>query len=337
MATHPSRRNFLKTAFCSSAALALNLRTGCAAPAFPKTDAHVLLLGDFGSGTLPQSQVARAMTSYVSQTGISPRWLVLLGDNFYGNKLLGGGLNEERWRSGFEELYPASVFDCPCPAILGNHDYHDTAQGDLKQLAYAKAGGTRWTMPSKWFRMDLGEFATFLFIDTNLRSVSGLGGSLAPFKILHCLTQEEESLQWEWLKAQLASARKAFTFVVGHHPVYSNGQHGDQAELVEKLGPMLEEAGVHWYLCGHDHDLQHLELGALRTSFAISGGGGASTRGLKNSSRAVPFGRAVYGFSHLQVNGSQTILRHLDITGTQIHAVEKTLNFQWRILNDASA
>jgi len=293
------------------------------------------VLGDFGSGTPLQAEVAEAMAKYVKQREISPSWLLLIGDNFYANKLLGGGLNAERWQSGFEKMYPASVFNCPCPAVLGNHDYHDTPEGDLKQLAYARAGGTRWTMPTKWYRMELGEFATFLFIDTNLRSVSGSKSGVDPLKGRQSLTADEEQQQWDWLKSQLASKRKAFTFVVGHHPVYSNGQHGDQLELVEKLGPLLETAGVHWYLAGHDHDLQHLELGGLRTSFAISGGGGAKIRELKTASRKAPFGRSVYGFSHLQVNASTTILRHMNSEGLQVHAVEKGLNFQWRVLEGA--
>lgn len=314
--------------------MGLNLSSKLMASAFGDEDRHVLVLGDFGSGTPVQAEVAEAMAQYIKRCQIIPTWLLLVGDNFYANKLLGGGLSEERWQSGFEKMYPESVFNCPCPAILGNHDYHDTPDGDLKQLAYARAGGTRWTMPAKWYRMELGDFATFLFIDTNLRSVSGSREGADPRKTRRSLSAEEEQQQWVWLASQLASSRKAFTFVVGHHPVYSNGQHGDQPELVEKLGPMLEDAGVHWYFAGHDHDLQHLELEGLRTSFAISGGGGARTRALRESGRRVPFGSAVYGFSHLQVNASKTTLRHLDIAGRQVHAAEKGLDFKWRVIED---
>jgi hypothetical protein len=314
--------------------MALNLSPKLRASPFRGGDKHVLVLGDFGSGAPAQADVAGAMAEYVGRFEITPSWLLLLGDNFYANKLLGGGLTEERWQSGFEKMYPESVFNCPCPAILGNHDYHDTPEGDAKQLAYASAGGTRWTMPAKWYRMELGDFATFLFIDTNLRSVSGSKPGADPLKARRSLGADEEARQWDWIREQLASPRKAFTFVVGHHPVYSNGQHGDQAELVEKLAPMLEAAGVHWYLAGHDHDLQHLELGGLRTSFAISGGGGAKLRELKGAGRKMPFGRAVYGFSHLQVSAGRTVLRHLDAGGRQLHAVEKGLDFQWRVLDD---
>jgi 3',5'-cyclic AMP phosphodiesterase CpdA len=231
-------------------------------------------------------------------------------------------------------MYPASVFPGKCPAVLGNHDYHDNAGGEQVQLAYAKQGGTRWTLPAKWYREDLGELVTFLFLDTNLRSVSGSSKS-KDGKVVkkNCLTADEEMAQWAWLKEQLASKRGIYTIVVGHHPVYSNGSHGDTKELVEKLSPQLQAAGVHLYLCGHDHDLQHLELEGLKTSHVLSGGGGARVRELKNKDRKMPFGTPVYGFSHLQLNQQRVVLRHVDANGKQIHAFEKGVDYTVKIVS----
>ncbi len=325
-----SRRRLLKTVFCSSAALALNLRPQLL-PAAEGGDLHLLALGDFGSMESPQSAVASGMQNYVKQLKIKPEWLVLLGDNFY--KPMPGGLKSERWKTGFEDMYPATVFPGPCPAILGNHDYHDNAGGEQVQLAYAKQGGTRWTMPAKWHRQDLGKLATFLFLDTNLRSLSGSGKNKDGTVVKkNCLTAEEEVAQWAWLQQQLAGPRASFTIVCGHHPVYSNGIHGDSKELVQKLAPMLQEAGVHLYLCGHDHDMQHLELEGLKTSFVLSGGGGARVRDLPNTKRKMPFGNPVYGFSHLQINAQRLVLRHLDANGKQLHAFEKQLDYAWKLV-----
>ena len=293
------------------------------------------MIGDFGSGGPAQSAVAGGMKTYLERQRIKPEWLLLLGDNFYKNSKLGGGLSAERWKSGFEEMYPASVFDCPCPTVLGNHDYHDTVDGQKMQLAYAAAGGTRWTLPAKWYRKELRDVATFLFLDTNLRSVSGKADpedKSVDKKLKPSLTAEEEVAQWTWLREQLASKRAPFTIVVGHHPVYSNGVHGDSRELVEKLAPMLQTAGVQLYLCGHDHDLQHLELAGQKTSFVLSGGGGARARELKNTTRQMPFGTAVNGFSHLQINAQRAVVRHLDANGKQYHALEKSVDHAWKVL-----
>jgi hypothetical protein len=244
---------------------------------------------------------------------------LLLGDNFYSK--MEGGVKSPRWNTGFEEMYPASSFPGPCWAVLGNHDYHDNKGGEQTQLAYAKeTPGTRWTMPHKWYRVDLpreNPAITLLCLDSNLPAVSGVKtpiGNLRP-----SLTSEEEQEQVEWLKTQLAGPRGPFTVAVGHHPLYSNGSHGDTKSLVKAWGGIFQEQGVHMYLCGHDHDLQHLELAGLKTSCGVSGGGGARVRELK-SYRKTPYGKNVYGFSHLSISRERLLLRHIDANGTQVHA-----------------
>jgi hypothetical protein len=196
---HLDRRRFLRTLFCSSAALALNVKPQLVAAAVLPGDLHLIAVGDYGSGDEKQAAVAAAMRLYVEQQKLKPEWLLMLGDNFYKSSRL-GGVSPARWKAGFEEMYPQDAFPCPCPAVLGNHDYSDDAP---QQLAYAKAGGTRWTLPATWYRMELGGVATFLFIETNLRGPSGklpFGGAPTLF-----LTPEEESAQWRWLDAQLAA------------------------------------------------------------------------------------------------------------------------------------
>lgn len=59
-------------------------------------------------------------------------------------------------RAVFEDVYPEGDFSCPCSAVLGNHDYSDNPGGEQAQLRYAKRPGTRWHMPAKWYRTDVG-------------------------------------------------------------------------------------------------------------------------------------------------------------------------------------
>ncbi|HZL88808.1 MAG TPA: metallophosphoesterase [Pirellulaceae bacterium] len=321
-----SRRGALKTLFCASAALALNLRPQkLNAASFAEDDAHLLVIGDFGSGGNAQAAVARAMQKYVADHQVETQGMLLLGDNFYGK--VAGGVKSTRWDSGFESMYPATAFPGPCWAVLGNHDYHDTTDGEKNQLEYARRPeGTRWTMPSKWYRLEFPKdnpTVTFLSLDSNLPSVSG--GIVAGKKTRSSLTTEEEAEQLAFLKAELAKPRSAFTVVLAHHPIYSNGAHGDTRSLVKSWDGILEEHGVHVYMCGHDHDLQHLELEGRRTSFVVSGGGGARIRPLK-SDRKVPYGKDVYGFSHLQVSRQRLIVRHIDANGTQVHAFTKLVD-----------
>lgn len=319
-----SRRRLIKTLFCSSVAMNLNL-VHRAAAASSGQSLEFLAVGDFGSGSKNQFAVAQAMVKYSESLGKPADGLLLLGDNFYGP--MPGGVKSERWQTGFSEPYPAKVFPAPCWAILGNHDYHDTPGNEQVQLGYAASldRKTRWTMPGKCYRVDFPQ-VTFLMIDTNWKSISGGGqGNRKP-----CLSDEEKAVQLAWLEKQLASPRAPFTVVCGHHPIYSDSKHGDTPPLVKELGPMLEKAGVHLYLCGHDHDLQHLELDGLRTSYVISGGGGASLypheKTRKNSAVFETF-----GFSHLSLSNERLVLRHIDPSGKIVHAFSKGVNHDWKI------
>lgn len=329
-----SRRRLLRTAFCSSAGLALNIGSGLvsAADVAGEGDLHFLAIGDFGSMEPAQDAVANGMKKYVADLKLKPEALLLLGDNFY--KPMPGGLQSPRWKTGFEEMYPASTFPGPCPAVLGNHDYHDNKGGEQVQIAYAKQGGTRWTMPAKWYRMDFSKtnpLVTFLFIDTNWRAISGTKdaktGAIKP-----SLTEAEETEQMAWLKGELAKPRAAWTIVVGHHPVYSNGgAHGDTKALVKDLAPLLQEHGVQLFLCGHDHDMQHLELEGQKTSFVLSGGGGARIRPTKDLPRG-PYSKDVYGFTHLQISKDRIVTRHMDANGKLQHAFAKKTDFSFEVL-----
>lgn len=316
-----TRRRVLRTLFCSSALLGMNLHASSqgASTDLSPADLHWLAIGDFGSQSAAQFAVAAGMAQYVNQTGLQPNGLLLLGDNFY--KKMEGGVESSRWKTGFEEMYPVGLFPGPCPAVLGNHDYSDNKGGEDVQLAYARRPSTRWTMPAKWYRKDT-PLVTFLFLDTNIPSVTN-----------DALTKDETSAQWQWLETELQKPRAPWTICVGHHPVYSNGKHGDTPALVEKLSPLLQKYDVALYLCGHDHDLQHLELEGLKTSHVLSGGGGARVReGKVPESERGPFSETVYGFTHLQASGEHLTIRHFDPNGRQLHAFRKLPDFSFTLI-----
>jgi tartrate-resistant acid phosphatase type 5 len=277
-----------------------------------------------GPPALPkQDLVAAAMQRYVQTRSIKTEGLFLLGDNFYGP--MKGGVNSPRWQVGFEDMYPASVFPGPCWAMLGNHDYDEENSMKLaSELCYASAHpNTRWTMPAKWYRVDWpakDPIVTCLVLDSNYNN------SLA------YLTPKEISKQNAWLKAELEKPRKAaWTLAFGHHPLFSNGPHGDSPALIKDWGPLFQKYGVAAYFCGHDHDLQHLEFDGVSTSFVVSGGGGAGLTQLRKPERKL-YSQSVHGFTHLQVNRDKLIVRHIDPTLAQLHAFRRDLAGRLEIL-----
>jgi tartrate-resistant acid phosphatase type 5 len=332
MDTHMNRRRALKTLFCSSVLMQQNLGSSAFAQAAPVPGSlDLLAIGDFGSGDERQRAVARGMARYAADLGKKPDGLLLLGDNFYG--AMPGGVKSPRWRSGFSDMYPAKDFPAPCWAIFGNHDYHDTPGNELVQLGYAGSLNrkTRWTCPAKYYRLDLPAInpqVTLLMIDTNWESINR---AVHGDKRACWMKAEELETQMQWIEEQLAAKRAPFTIVAGHHPVYSDASHGDTAELVKDLGPLLEKHGAHIYLCGHDHDLQHLEIEKFRTSFVLSGGGGArlyKTGEIRKGATVLD----VHGFTHLSIAGPVMTVRHVDPNGKIVHAFTKGVKHDWKIL-----
>src|SRR5262245_4538643 len=128
--THISRRRAIHTLFCSSAALALNLRTSSARADAGADSLHLFAIGDFGTLSPGQNAVAKAMRAHREKQSLSLTGMLLLGDNFYGAVKDGFHLESPRWKEGFEGMYPSDAFDCPCHVVLGNHDYSDNAGGE---------------------------------------------------------------------------------------------------------------------------------------------------------------------------------------------------------------
>jgi tartrate-resistant acid phosphatase type 5 len=322
-----SRRRFLRQSFAFSALAGLG-----ALPSFASSRqagsangaSRLLMVGDWGYENFEaQSRVAKAMQAYVRVQGFTTEALLMLGDNWYGP--LPGGVKDVRWQTQFEEMYPRSVFDCPAYAIAGNHDYQRMPQSKVAaELEYAKAGGTRWTMPSLWYSFEFPAkkpLMTVIALDSNMPRPEGTQAAGVNFT----LTPEQQAEQLAWLAAELEKPRKTpFLVVMGHHPIFSNGPHGDHKVLVRDWEPLLRKHKVHLYLAGHDHDMQHLEFEGHPTSFVLSGGGGADLYPLLiDEAERGPYAARVYGFSDLEVTAETLTLRHLDEKGQLLHSFTK--------------
>jgi tartrate-resistant acid phosphatase type 5 len=335
-----SRRRFLRQSFAFSALASLNSMSGWAAHMssgpgpFEPGAAELLMVGDWGydDDHTAQSQVAAGMRQYARENALSIRALLMLGDNWYGE--LAGGAQSPRWQKQFEAMYPVDAFPGPAYAILGNHDYQKWPGSKVEaELEYARSMYGRWTMPARWYRFefpDKSPLITFLALDSNMPFKDGTSEHGKDFT----LSAAEQAEQLAWLEAELKQPRTTpFLVVMGHHPVYSDGPHGDHPVLVRDWDPLFRKYRVDVYLAGHDHDLQHLEFEGHPTSHFLSGGGGADLYDLKVAPSARgPFAQKVYGFSHLSVSSTEIALRHLDRSGRLLHAFTKTSAGKIRII-----
>jgi len=319
-----NRREFLRQSFAFSA-LAAGVGSLPAFAAAPDAKAkHLLMVGDWGweNDIVGQQQTASQMVKYAKDNSLKTEALFMLGDSWYGP--VPQGIKDPRWKTQFEEMYPKSAFNCPAYSIMGNHDYQKMA-GVVKtemELEYAKQPGARWTQPALWYSFEFPKknpLMTVIALDSNMpmgHRDNGVDFTLTP-------TQQAEQLKW--LTSELEKPRATpFLVVMGHHPIFSNGPHGDHKVLIAEWEPLLRKHKVDLYLAGHDHDLQHLEFEGHPTSFVCSGAGGADLYDLKIAeAQRGPFAEKVYGFSHLEITPERITIRHIAADGRVVHGFTK--------------
>ena len=283
----------------------LRITAAATAPASQPAGIELLAMGDWGEDTAAQRAVAAAMVTEVQAQHIDPVAMLLLGDNFY-FKLSGAG--DPRWQTVFERVYDRNVLSEPFYACLGNHDYD--GNNLQAELGYAKQNPqSRFKLPAEWYRIDLPPnhpMVTVLMLDSNKDNMN----------------DADWHRQVAWLEKQLAGPRAAWTICCAHHPLFSNGFFWGNGILQKDWGTLFQKYHVDFYLCGHEHDMEHLEIPGWHTSFVISGGGGAHSHPLSRDDRG--FSREAFGFVSLELTADNAIARYIGEDGTPMHVFERT-------------
>jgi len=285
-----------------------------------------LALGDWGQPGDAQQQVAATMAREASKR--QPDFLLLLGDNFYPAGVFSS--HDPQWNTTYDAVYDEASLQVSHYAVLGNHDYY--SGNPFAQIERCRnADSKNWRMPDRWYSREFvfdtsahcsdhtpGVKVLFLFLDTMVLAVADLGlfenGTRGK---RYWVEAEQRSQHWKWLEETLKASTADWVFVVGHHPVFSAGKHGDQATLKQKLDPLLVKYGVDMYLSGHDHDQQML-LGDHGLTYLISGSGSK----LRNTSvphDRLAFQRHEYGFASSVLNRTHLVTTWLSESGQLLH------------------
>ena len=257
-------------------------------------------LGDWGDyGSEIQRDVADRMSVVAERVGA--RFVVTTGDNFYDDGV--DGVDDVLWRVTFENVYTHSALHVPWYPVLGNHDYG----GDVRAQIDYTTRSDRWTMPARYYTVvhavDDTTALRLVMLDTP--------ALVAP----DAAARDAAQHQLAWLDSTLDASTARWEVVVGHHPIYSAGEHGDDAYLQEKLAPVLVRHGVAAYLSGHDHNLQHLRGGGLDQFVS---GAGAKVR-LTRPHPLARFAVARPGFLVAAATPRQLRLQFVDHEGTVLY------------------
>jgi tartrate-resistant acid phosphatase type 5 len=251
-----------------------------------RRNVRVLAFGDWGDGSERQKRMAEAMVRFHAKTPFD--FAITLGDNFYPAGMTGP--NDPRWERDFERLYgPMRIRFYPS---LGNHDWVLADSPAAEILRSPKSPS--WQMPADRYTFIAGP-VQFFALDTNLVSRA----------------------QLEWLDRELGRSKARWKIVYGHHPIYSYGVHGDDPTLRDTLLPVLR-GRVHVYLCGHEHDLQHIAPeGGVH--FVLAGGGGAAPRVISAGPRSL-YAASKNGFAVIE--GSRSALT-VSLVDEQLETVHR--------------
>jgi tartrate-resistant acid phosphatase type 5 len=265
-------------------------------------------LGDQGSGSDAQKQVADAMERESQRSG-KPHFVLLLGDNFYPGGVF--SVEDPQWNDKFEKIYRGrNLRKTPFFAVLGNHDHrHNTGA----QVTYSREnlGSGRWRMPDRYYRLDLGR--------SGERPLMRLVG-------LDTTDTGRFNKQADFLRNSFISTDKEplWKISAGHHPLFSAGSHRLMAEMHTHLLPAMNEAGVHLYLAGHDHNLQLISY-PNRPIQIVSGGGGKSLYPIKRVDWGVRFAESKYGFVRVALTSQEMKMTFFDRKGRVLYEMIKSL------------
>lgn len=221
-------------------------------------------VADTGAGDQNQFDAANAMAAYHRKNPYS--LVTLAGDNIYNSGEM------ERIGIAFEQPYaPLLKRNVRFQASLGNHDIR-TQNGD-PQVQYAN-----FNMKGRYYTYREKD-VQFFVLDTN---------SNADWKD-----------QMTWLDAELGRSSAPWKVVYGHHPIYSSGHYGTDAQMVQMFSPLFKKHQVQLYINGHEH---HYERSTPidGTTYLVTGIGGASLRPVSRS-KTTEYSVSRYGFSAIEV------------------------------------
>lgn len=169
----------------------------------------ILWLGDTGSGSEKQRQVAKASARTCEEKGCDLAFL--LGDNFIQDGV--NSLDDPQFQSKFEQIYSQQI---PFYAVLGNHDLKGNWRA---QIQYSNRSD-RWMMPDVNYQLNAGP----VFIQAI--------NSSCTFQSIWTIFQKTE---------------KPWRILCCHKPYVTNGRHPGmlwlERALIRKSGTRLVVSG----------------------------------------------------------------------------------------------
>ena len=201
----------------------------------------IYLLGDLGGYTETTKNILNNIKKKINKEDI----YFLLGDNFYPNGVK--DISDSQWEN------IKNINSNPIYSVLGNHDYLGSINAQIN------ADISNWNMENNYYMKTIKSI-DFFFIDTSLLqpSYSNLNYSIVKSKLDKSpIIAKKEMLDWLNINLNLSTNPKV---IIGHYPIISYGMYGINHDLILDLLPIIRKHKVKYYISGHDHNLQIVDI-----------------------------------------------------------------------------
>jgi hypothetical protein len=257
-------------------------------PADPEAKG-IVFTGDWGSGDSTQRKVVDGMRAWCQRERCDAG--AFLGDNFYPAGV--ASVDDPKWETHWRTMY--GTLGVVFHPSLGNHDYEDRGvRGNPRAQVDYSAKDPYWQMPALTYTWTLGAAEMFV-LDT----------------------ETWDDVQATWLRGALAGSKAAVKIVYGHHPIYSNGPHGNDKDVLAlrgRLGPILAEGGATLFMAGHDHHKEILDAG-MGVGLVIAGTGGRELYPYVPGGRYQVCAGPTHGWAHVLVGAKEARVRLVSVDG----------------------
>ena len=252
----------------------------------------IYLLGDIGE----YSDNLKKMINYFNQE-TENSVILFLGDNFYPFGIK--SVNDIKWNN-LKDLNNS----IPIWATLGNHDYLGNVKSQIDYKSF------NWNMPNFYYKKTF-DYLDFFFIDTSILvpDYSNIDYDIVRNSINdEPLVKSKEMI--DWLNEEFEKSTNT-KIVIGHYPILSFGMYGVNKKLFSILFPIFSKFNVKYYISGHDHNLQIIDVTTRNFSMKqiISGASSKIYPILKNASSKV-FSK--YGYILINTKNKKVIINDVD-------------------------
>ncbi len=264
--------------------------------ATPEPRVEFFSFGDWGTGTPSQLEVAASVEADCASRGCD--FGLLLGDNFYPTGV--SSVADAQWQDKFENVYDGLAG--PFYVVLGNHDYDGNEQAQVDYTATQ----SRWRLPARSYSIRLPEGAAEPLLEIFVIDSNAFGPSAATA-----------------LQNALDASNATWKLLALHHPIYSNGLHGDDSAGINALLIPTICNKIDAVLAGHDHLFSHLDDpndGCAFRQFVI-GTGGKDLYATNSDPRAV-FSESTFGFGRFEVETHRLYMEFRRSNGSLAYSFE---------------